>query len=396
MQPVCANGNPPLNPPLCASSCFEIPLIPARAYAGFCPSTQLVWHCRIGQVEDAASLVRSDAGRKDERPPNLPGCSIGNKLCIVDIRIIHCTVFWGYRERALALAEALRTRFDAKVEVAGGVLGQFDLYVDGKLIAWRGGSFLERLKPPRLPDAGAVIAAVERYLATGKRSPDSAMPIRLRREFGPDDAKRFYDWLGSRQDAQFYERTALRDLVAHADFEHASAIFELGCGTGRFAASLFEKHFVPDACYLGIDISSTMTALATRRLARWSGRFEVQQANGATSLPYPDAAFDRFVATYVLDLLSETTIRAVLGEAHRLLAPEGKLCLVTLTEGVDAISSLLCRAWKSVYALNPRLVGGCRPLRAASLLDPGTWRIEHAQTVSSWGICSEVVIAAAV
>jgi ubiquinone/menaquinone biosynthesis C-methylase UbiE len=302
-------------------------------------------------------------------------------------------MFWGYRERALALAAALRERFDARVEVVGGMLGQFDLSVDGKLIAWRGGSFLERIRPPRLPDADAVIAAVERYLATGKRSPDPVTSTRIRRDFGPEDAKRFYDWLGAKQDAQFYERTALRYLAAHADFEHASAVFELGCGTGRFAASLFDKHFGPDVCYLGIDISTTMTALAARRLARWSGRFEVREADGTTSLIYPDAAFDRFVATYVLDLLSETAIHAVLGEAHRLLAPQGKLCLVALTEGVDAISRLIGSAWTQVYALDPRLVGGCRPVRIESFLDPAAWRMEHTQIVLSWGICAEVVIA---
>ncbi|MDE3147964.1 MAG: class I SAM-dependent methyltransferase [Acidobacteriota bacterium] len=322
----------------------------------------------------------------------------GTTLSVVDVRIKHCPLSWAYRERAfaLALAKALRERFGAKVEITAGAFGQFDVYVDGKLVVSRGQSLLVRITPSRLPNAVMVIAAVERYLSTGEANLDLAKAGHMGREFGPEDAKRFYDRFGSKQDVQFYERVALKDLVAHAGFEHASAVFELGCGTGRFAASLFEKHLAADACYLGVDISTAMTGIATRRLAPWSGRFEVRQADGTTSLLYPDGAFDRFVATYVLDLLPEAAIKAVLAEAHRLLTPQGKLCLVTSTEGIDTVSRLLCSAWKRVHAFNPRLVGGCRPLRAAAFLDPGAWRIEHTQIISSWGICSEVVIAAPV
>jgi hypothetical protein len=45
----------------------------------------------------------------------------------MDVWIEHCTVCWGYRDRALALAEALRAQFDAKVDVMDGTLGQFDV-----------------------------------------------------------------------------------------------------------------------------------------------------------------------------------------------------------------------------------------------------------------------------
>lgn len=80
----------------------------------------------------------------------------------MDVRIEHCTVCWGYRDRALALAEEVRKRFGAKVEVVDGTLGQFDVRVDGQLIASRGESLLARIKPPRLPNVSDVIDAIER------------------------------------------------------------------------------------------------------------------------------------------------------------------------------------------------------------------------------------------
>lgn len=309
----------------------------------------------------------------------------------MEVHIEHCTVCWGYRDRALRLAKALRKQFGAKVEVIDGTLGQFDVRVDGELISSRGETLLSRIKPPRLPNVSDVVAAMERLESLPEGEALSAGGTR--HEFGPEDAKRFYDRFGSYQDAQFYERAALKYLVAYSDFEHASAIFELGCGTGRLAECLFKKHLADNATYVGIDISTTMIGVATRRLANWSGRATLQQADGTARLPHADGGFDRFVATYVLDLLPQPVINRVLAEARRILRPNGKLCVVSSTEGVTPVSRTVTSIWKRMYAFNPRLVGGCRPSRVSTLLDRATWRIEHTHVICSWGICSEIVIA---
>lgn len=307
----------------------------------------------------------------------------------MNVRIEHCTVCWGYRDRALALAEELRKQLSATVEVVGGTLGQFDVRVDGRLISSRGDNLLARMKPPRLPDISDVVAAIERQSLPH----ESALPPERARGFGAEDAKRVYDRLGSWQDAQFYERAALKCLVGHSDFGHASMVFEWGCGTGRLAEYLLKKHLSEDATYVGIDISTTMVRLATSRLATWSSRVKPEQVDGTARLPYASGAFDRFVATYVLDLLSEPTINQVVSEARRLLRPNGKLCVVSATEGITLVSSIVGSIWKRLYAFNPSLVGGCRPVRVSMLLDRAAWSIEHTQIVCFWGICSEVVIA---
>ncbi|MGC2030307.1 MAG: class I SAM-dependent methyltransferase [Steroidobacteraceae bacterium] len=213
------------------------------------------------------------------------------------------------------------------------------------------------------------------------------------RQFGPEDAKRFYDRFGTLQDAQFYERAPLRHLVVASDFEHASAIFELGCGTGRLAAQLLEERLGEGARYLGVDVSSTMISIATRRLARWGSRATVSRVDATGSFPYADSSFDRFVATYVFDIFPDSTIADVLSEAHRLLTKDGKLCVITSTEGVGPISRLMSVAWKGLYEINPILVGGCRPLHMRSRLDDRHWSVAHSEVVTSWGISSEIVVA---
>ncbi|HEX8796142.1 MAG TPA: class I SAM-dependent methyltransferase [Polyangiaceae bacterium] len=215
-----------------------------------------------------------------------------------------------------------------------------------------------------------------------------------RAPFTASDAKRFYDRFGKRQDLQFYENAALERLLALGQFNRARAVFELGCGTGRLAQRLLFEQLPQGSRYVGVDVSETMVRLSRQRLARWRERAEVRQSDGAMRWPDADSAFDRFVATYVLDLLEEPDLVAVFREAHRLLAPGGLLCVVAMTDGQTALSRSLCAVWKAIHAWNPRLVGGCRPIRVGTFLDDAAWNQLDGEVVSSWGVCSEVAIAA--
>jgi ubiquinone/menaquinone biosynthesis C-methylase UbiE len=207
-------------------------------------------------------------------------------------------------------------------------------------------------------------------------------------------ARKFYDRFGSKQDAQsFYEDRALDDLIAHASFEQANAVFELGCGTGRFALSLLAKQLPPDATYLGTDLSQTMIALAAQRLLPYRERAKVALSDGSMRFPLPDHCVDRVVSAYVLDLLSETDIREAIAEAHRVLLPGGKLCLVGLTVGVTFPSRIVSTLWSAICALHAPLVGGCRPVRLDSFFDQNDWTIDYRNVVSQFGIPSAVLIA---
>src|SRR5579883_454011 len=206
-------------------------------------------------------------------------------------------------------------------------------------------------------------------------------------DFTADDARRFYDRFGAKQDLQFYENRALQRLLALADFEHATSVFEFGCGTGRLAERLLRERLPQTARYVAVDISSTMMRLAEHRLSRWADRAVVRQSDGTAHQPEPDASVDRFVATYVLDLLPEPTIREVLREARRLLTDDGALCVIGLTEGRGLVSRVIAAAWKGLHSVSPRLVGGCRPLHVQDFLDRAVWQIGHAEVVSSWGVC---------
>ncbi|HKJ00202.1 MAG TPA: class I SAM-dependent methyltransferase [bacterium] len=204
----------------------------------------------------------------------------------------------------------------------------------------------------------------------------------------------FYDRFGARQDHQgWYEDPALEQLITLGRLADAHAVCEFGCGTGRLAAWLLRSVLPADARYLGVDASASMIALATERVEPWTGRAEVHRTTGALRVPAEIATWDRFLSTYVLDLLSEDDILALLEEAARVLRPGGLLCVASLTHGRGALTGLVSRLWSVLYALHWRLVGGCRPLVLAPLLPPHRWRVLHDEAVSAWGITSEVLVA---
>jgi len=209
-----------------------------------------------------------------------------------------------------------------------------------------------------------------------------------------EQARAFYDRLGRRQDWQrFYEGGALRELIVHGDFKTAHRVFELGCGTGSFAATLLENQLPQGASYTGVDLSATMATLSRQRLARFSARTQVSQTDGSLHFDVEDESFDRFVCNYMLDLLPPQDIVEALEEAHRLLQAGGRLCLISLAHGETWASRLVIKAWTGLHNLKPSLVGGCRPVELTNFLNENQWRVDYHKTVTALTIPSEVVVA---
>jgi len=215
------------------------------------------------------------------------------------------------------------------------------------------------------------------------------------RTLSHEEAKAFYDWLGARQDSQgIYEDAALTELVTQGEFHKAQAIFEFGCGTGRFADRLLSGHLASNCRYTAVDISTTMVRLAQERLSRWGRRVEITQSSGSMIVDAQDSSFDRFLILYVLDLLSEQDIRDLLAEAHRVLEPNGLLCTVALTHGESMPARITARVWCWLFRLHPKLVGGCRPILVKGFLRDPAWSLRHYKLVTRFWISSEVLVAA--
>ena len=205
--------------------------------------------------------------------------------------------------------------------------------------------------------------------------------------------RRFYDRVGRWQDSQsFYERPAVEALVQHGAFGEARRVVEVGCGTGRLAARLLRNHCPPSTRYAAVELSPVMADLARDRLRPFAHRAEVQ-VRPAPPLPFADDTADCVVAAYVLDLMPKADVNALLAEAARVLRPGGRLCTCGLAPGTTPLTRAVSRLWRGIHAAAPLAVGGCRPLSVRPLL-PGTGlRALHHETVSAWGVPSEVLVA---
>jgi ubiquinone/menaquinone biosynthesis C-methylase UbiE len=198
-------------------------------------------------------------------------------------------------------------------------------------------------------------------------------------------AQRFYDRIGPRYDwFEFYEAKAKERAHQALELAHGQKVLSVGVGTGKGLSQIL-KAISPEGIGFGLDISPVMIRLTKERTAA-----PVCQAD-ARQLPYRTQSFDRIFAAYVLDLLPHSDLSDLLAGFHRALNSSGILVLIALTEGVNRSSKTLVAAWKGIFALNPALCGGCRPLQLKELVrQTGFERIER-EVIVQMGIPSEII-----
>jgi SAM-dependent methyltransferase len=97
-------------------------------------------------------------------------------------------------------------------------------------------------------------------------------------------------------------------------------VLELGCGGGRLSGYLLD--LARD--FHGLDISTLMVAHCDRTYP--GGTFEVGNLRDLSG--YASGSFDVVFASFnVLDVLDDAERRRVIGEIHRILAPDGLLMM---------------------------------------------------------------------
>ncbi|MFX0574570.1 class I SAM-dependent methyltransferase [Nocardia nepalensis] len=111
----------------------------------------------------------------------------------------------------------------------------------------------------------------------------------------------------------YYEQPAMLELAGDVT---GRQILDAGCGSGPLFAALRER----GAIMTGIDASAGMLEQARRRLGADA---DLQVADLADPLPFPDGAFDDIVASLVLHYLKNWG--PTLAELRRVLTPGGRL-----------------------------------------------------------------------
>ena len=112
-----------------------------------------------------------------------------------------------------------------------------------------------------------------------------------------------------------------RELVRAAlGARSGDRILDVGCGPGFYVTELAEV-VGREGSVTGLDASADMLAVAARR-AQGHDNVTFHQAD-ATSLPVPDASFDRAVCVQVLEYVRD--VPTALSQMHRALRPGGRV-----------------------------------------------------------------------
>ncbi|PKQ15015.1 MAG: hypothetical protein CVT67_11515 [Actinobacteria bacterium HGW-Actinobacteria-7] len=122
-------------------------------------------------------------------------------------------------------------------------------------------------------------------------------------------------------------RKLLWDTYQALELEPGMRILDAGCGTGNLEVFIAEKDS-PAVEFDAIDFSPAMLARASRK-CEGMRNVQFQRADLTSTLPFPDATFDRIVSVNVLYALPDWdhTMRELL----RVLKPNGRLVLTSPT-----------------------------------------------------------------
>ncbi|WP_328472378.1 class I SAM-dependent methyltransferase [Actinoplanes sp. NBC_00393] len=152
-------------------------------------------------------------------------------------------------------------------------------------------------------------------------------------------------------------------LLDRADIRPGHRVLDIGCGTGNLLRALGRR--TPGVPMTGIDPDPAGLRRAGRKARRAGLEIEFKQAY-ASSLPFPDAGFDRVLSSFMLHHLREEETRQGLAEIRRVLRPGGELHIVDVA-GMSAEG----RAGRKVAHKHPHLVGNLPGRVLAALREAG-------------------------
>ena len=211
------------------------------------------------------------------------------------------------------------------------------------------------------------------------------LPARL----SQDQIAALYDRLSGVYDiwSAMTETRARRRALALAEIRDGHSVLEVAVGTGTAFAEIVASN--PSGRNLGIDISPGMLNKARRRLRKKQLTNFVLSQCGAFDIPVPDASFDTIVNSYVLDLLPEADWPLILAEFRRVLRPDGRLVISSMTIGERPGSGL----YEFIYRLSPKLMGGCHGIRTSASLKAAGFDVTSREYVQQLLFPSEIILA---
>jgi ubiquinone/menaquinone biosynthesis C-methylase UbiE len=196
----------------------------------------------------------------------------------------------------------------------------------------------------------------------------------------------FYDYFAAPFEQKYRNRTLKQLNVTEGE-----TVLEIGFGTGHCLKQMAEAVGEKGRVY-GIDISSGMLLASKRRLEKaglWN-RVELT-CDDAMKLPYADTMFDAVFMSFALELFDSPEIPQVLAEIRRVLKPNGRLGVISMSKGDGASPYLKLYEW--LHQKLPQIVD-CKPIHVEQSIKDAGFITQFKERVSLAGLPGELVIGA--
>ena len=186
------------------------------------------------------------------------------------------------------------------------------------------------------------------------------------------------------------DKQAYEYLIKAANLDDVANLFEVGCGRGYLAEKILKANS-NIARYIATEASAENVRSSTARLAAYPS-FQCEFVDGSLPYRFPNNHFDVVVSCYVLDCMHDHRCQQEIEELRRILRPNGRLYLLSVTKGETPISIAVSSFWSLLYSISPWLTGGSRVVSLASKFESG-WKEIRSNTVDCYGFASELAMA---
>lgn len=125
-------------------------------------------------------------------------------------------------------------------------------------------------------------------------------------------------------------------LIADADLASASAILDIGCGTGSLTS--MARQAALQARVVGLDADEQALRLAASKFTGFP--IELVRSD-ASAMPFRDGEFDRVISSLFFHHLTRENKLQVLQECRRVLAPSGTLTFADWSRPTTQVGAAL-------------------------------------------------------
>jgi demethylmenaquinone methyltransferase/2-methoxy-6-polyprenyl-1,4-benzoquinol methylase len=200
-----------------------------------------------------------------------------------------------------------------------------------------------------------------------------------------DKISRFYDYF-----AGVFEKKYRNRALELLDIKKGEIVLEIGFGTGHCLKKMAELVGEEGKVY-GIDISSGMLDVSRQRLEK-AGLLDMVElyCGDASKLPYEDNKFDAVFMSFTLELFDTPEIPKILNEIKRVLKPNGRLGVVSMSKKDG--DSILLKLYEWMHKKFPQYVD-CRPIYVEQSIREAGFEIKYKEKVKLFGLPGEIVIA---